>query len=179
MDKTVIIIFTLITLANGYTSQQPVVNRLNYGLAFSPGPRLTLMSGRWLHLYRLKLPQFPQDPPYMTEKQLCPDEYALSSRIRAHHHHMSPNCVERTNVLSRFRYTSATALINYGNQPCPWELRRHSTSRARTPYTMNPEKGTLSTKCMNNLQVFQAYISMRDEFKTKQKIPVTRVNDPR
>ena len=169
MDKIIFIILTLITLTNGYTSQQPVVNRLNYGLAFSPGPRLTLMSGRWLHLYRLKLPQFPQDPPYMTEQQLCPDEYALSLRIRAHHRTMSSNCVERTNVLTRLRYTSMEDTINQGNQPCPWELRRHSTLRTNTLHSMNPEKGTLSTKCLNNLQVFKAYISMRDEFKTKQK----------
>ena len=54
-----------------YTKYPTVVNRLNYGLAFNQGPKLDIVSGRWLHLYRIVLPQFPKRMRFSTSG-LCP-----------------------------------------------------------------------------------------------------------
>ena len=68
-----------------YTKYSPVLNRLNYGLAFNQGPELDIVSGRWLHLYRLVLPQFPKRMRFSTSG-LCP----ITSYVNGLHNQGSP-----------------------------------------------------------------------------------------
>ena len=69
-----IILLTLwIQVTIPFTKYPAVINRLNFGLTFELGPQLDIVSGRWLHLYLLKLPDFPRKVP-LNVTHVCPQK---------------------------------------------------------------------------------------------------------
>ena len=177
-----ILIVTIIHLTDGFTKEHPVVNRLNYGLAFTPGPKINLMSGRWLHIYRLKVPKFPGIPEFLKQNNMCPDEEVYAMYVRRKYRPLSAECYHATTLAHRVRLhhgfvrNTVKSRENQDSQytACPWDRDNRSLEKFRpapgstTSYSPS-ELRPLSQSCQRKVNVHGAFLKMIEEYRIRHQ----------